>query len=106
MKKLTIQRLGGMLPALRPTVSHPLDSLDETQRQALSEWMSVAGRVRGAAHAEAMHYVFTLHDDSTEAAVPGHKVSAALADVPQALRGLLPAASGHRPGPGRKGGKA
>ena len=106
MKRLTIQRLGGMLPSLRPTVSHPLDSLDDTQRQALTEWMAVTGRVRRAAHAEAMHYVFTLHDDLAGPTPAGKKVSAALADVPQALRGLLPAAAAGRAGQGDKDGKA
>lgn len=100
MKKLTIQRLGGMLPALRPSVSHAFEALDEAQQQALAQWLPQAGRARRAAHAEAMNYVFTLHDDDGPGAPEAPlKVSAPFAEVPEALRGLLPAAGAVRGGP-------
>lgn len=104
MKKLTIQRLGGMLPAVRPSVCHALEALDEAQQQALAQWLPQAGRARRAAHAEAMNYVFTLHDDTPGAAAAPVKVSAPYAEVPEALRELLPAASavrGSLKGPGK-----
>jgi hypothetical protein len=102
VKRLKIQRVGGMLPALRPTVMHEVDALDEAQRQALQQWLAKGGRAGKAAHAEAMNYVFTLEDEAAgEGGATPVKVSAAYADVPEALRALLPAAAAAR-GAGRK----
>lgn len=96
MKALKIQRVGGMLPALRPTVTHEWSTLDEGQQQALQQWLAQASRVGKAAHAEAMAYVFTLvGEDGGEAPA---KLSAAYADVPEILRALLPAAGGGKGG--------
>jgi hypothetical protein len=104
--KLKIQRLGGMLPALRPTVTHELAALPSAQQQALKDWMAQAGRVSKAAHAEAMNYVFTLESAGDEGANEKSgtpvKVSAAYADVPEALRELLPAAASVRGTSGKK----
>lgn len=90
MKTLKIQRVGGMLPALRPTATHEWAALNEAQQQAVQQWLAKASRVDRAAHAEAMSYVFTLEgEDKGDSPV---KLSAAYADVPEALRVLLPAA--------------
>jgi hypothetical protein len=98
--KLTIQRTGGMLPALRPTAVHEVEALPAAQQQALLAWLSAGSgagqppprpaRVQKAPHAEAMSYVFTLES--------GEKLSAAFADVPEPLRALLPAATAIKKG--------
>lgn len=90
MKALRIQRVGGMLPALRPTAIHQWAALDEAQQQALQQWLTRASRVGKAEHAEAMSYVFTLEGEGGEAPA---KLSAAYGDVPEVLRALLPVAS-------------
>ena len=83
--KLTVRRVGGMLPTMRPSKTHDLSSLDAATQAALSQFMDTTGRVEAAPHAEAMNYVFELDSDAG-----GGKVSAGFVGVPAALRGLLP----------------
>lgn len=91
MTSLKIQRVGGMLPALRPTVTHDWDSLDEPQQEAVRQWLAQPCRVGRPPHAEGMCYLFTLESDEQDR--PPVKLSAAYADVPEPLRSLLPAAA-------------
>jgi hypothetical protein len=84
--RVTIQRVGGMLPTLRPSVAHELDTLDEPTRQALQHFIMTHGRARSAAHPEAMNYVFHLED----AGAAPRTVSAPFSAIPESLRGLLP----------------
>lgn len=97
--RLKVQRVGGMLPALRPSVTHDLAGLPDAQRQVLERFLAQGGRVKRAAHAEAMNYLFTLEPDDPKAAAV--TVSAALAQVPEELRALLPAAASARGGKAR-----
>jgi hypothetical protein len=82
--QLTVRRVGGPLPTLRPSRSWNLDDLDEATRSALRTFVARAGRQRAAPHAGAMSYVFELAGD--EACT----VSVAFAQIPEALHALLP----------------
>lgn len=83
--KLTVRRVGGMLPTMRPSKTHDLSSLDAATQAALTQFMATTGRVEAAPHAGAMNYVFELDSEAG-----GGKVSAGFAGVPVVLRGLLP----------------
>ena len=84
--RVTIQRVGGMLPTLSPSVAHDLDALDEPTRQTLMRFVAEGGRAKSAPHAEAMNYVFRLED----AAAAPRTVSAPFSAIPEILHGLLP----------------
>jgi hypothetical protein len=84
-QQLTVRRVGGMLPTLRPSKTWDLGDLDDASRQAVLDFMATAGRQRGAAHADAMSYVFEL-----SAAAGGGTVSVPFSAIPKALHGLLP----------------
>ena len=82
--QLTVRRVGGPLPTLRPSKTWPVDDLDDATRAALHAFVASAGRQRAAAHAGAMSYVFELTG-------PGAgSVSVAFAQIPDALHPLLP----------------
>ena len=66
MTSLKIQRVGGMLPALRPMVTHDWDSLDEPQQEAVRRWLAQPSRVVRPPHPEGMCYVFTLESDERD----------------------------------------
>lgn len=83
--KLTIQRVGGMLPTLRPTCSHNLSDLDAATRAQLLAFMRDTPPASAAPYPDAMPYVFEL-----AAAGKVQTVSAAYDDVPPSLRLLLP----------------
>ncbi len=83
--KLTVRRVGGMLPTMRPSKTHELSSMDGDTQAALAKFMAGAGRLEKAPHAEAMSYVFEIDGDAG-----GGKVSAGFGAVPAVLRALLP----------------
>lgn len=80
-RQLTVRRVGGMLPTMRPSKTWALDELEPHVRHAAQAFMAAAGRARGAPHAEAMSYVFELD---------GRTVSVPFADIPAELHALLP----------------
>ena len=82
--QLTVRRVGGPLPTLRPSKTWQLDDLDDATRAALRAFVATAGRQRAAAHANAMSYVFELGGSE------GGTVSVAFAQIPEALHPLLP----------------
>jgi hypothetical protein len=83
--RLTVRRVGGMLPSLRLHATHDLDTLDEATRQAVLAFVKTAPRASRAAHVEAMSYVFELGSGKTM-----QVTSAVFAAVPEPLRALLP----------------
>lgn len=83
-----------MLPTLRPSVEHALDTLDAPTRQVLQDFIAKEGRVASAPHPEAMVYVFTLDDD----AAPPRTVSVPFSRIPEPLRRLLPGPRAPSPG--------
>lgn len=83
--QLTIRRVGGPLPTLRPSKTWALADLDEPTCQAVLAFVASAGRQRGAAHAEAQSWVFEL-----SAAAGGGTVSVPFAAIPASLHALLP----------------
>ena len=82
--QLTVRRVGGPLPTLRPSKTWAMDDLDDATRAALQALVASAGRQRAAAHAGAMSYVFELTGPRART------VSVAFAQIPDALHPLLP----------------
>lgn len=84
--QLTVTRVGGPLPTLRPRSVHALDALDAATREAALAFVCSGARVRSAAHPEAMNYLFELAggDDAPR------RRSCPYTEVPETLRGLLP----------------
>ena len=82
--QLTVRRVGGPLPTLRPSKTWQLDDLDSATQAALRAFLAGAGRQRAAAHAGAMSYVFELSGPDAGT------VSVAFAQIPDVLHPLLP----------------
>ena len=82
--QVTVRRVGGPLPTLRPSKTCQLDDLDGALQAALHDFVANAGRQRAAAHAGAMSYVFELTGPRART------VSVAFAQIPDALHPLLP----------------
>lgn len=85
---LTVRRVGGPLPTLRPSKTWPLDDLDAATQAVLFAFVASAGRQRAAAHPGAMSYVFELTGPG--AGSDAGVVSVAFAQIPEALHPLLP----------------
>lgn len=85
IEALTVQRLGGMLPTLRPQRRVDASALDHPVRQALHDLFSQGCQQRAAAHPEAFSYVFSAQVDGQP-----RSISLAWAQVPDALKHLLP----------------
>jgi hypothetical protein len=82
--QLTVRRVGGPLPTLRPSKTWQLDDLDDATCAALRAFGATAGRQRAAAHAGAMSYVFELTGPDAVT------VSVAFTQIPESLHPLLP----------------
>lgn len=85
--RLTIRRVGGHLPTLRPTRVTEVDELDPALKTVLLQFMRQGPRVTKAPHPEAFVYSFEL-----EGAGQGERTSASFEEIPEELRVLLPAA--------------
>lgn len=83
--RLTVQRVGGLLPTLRPSRTWELAELDEETRAAVLAFMRAAPPVKSARHPDAMSYVFELDAEGRRLTT-----TAAYAAIPEALRPLLP----------------
>lgn len=90
-QKLTVRRVGGLLPTLRPSRTHALDDLDAATQAAVKDFVAAHTRQGRAAHADATSYVFELAGPKGT-----QTVSVGFDAIPRALLDLLP-------GPGPKG---
>ena len=88
---LTVRRVGGLLPTLRPSRTHDMGALDAATQALVKDFVDSSTRQRRAAHADATSYVFELAGPRGT-----QTVSVGFDAIPKALLDLLP-------GPGPKG---
>ncbi|HEX5783857.1 MAG TPA: hypothetical protein VFY35_03920 [Burkholderiaceae bacterium] len=83
--QLSIQRVGGMLPTLRPWRVHPLHSLNAPQLASVQQLFEDTRQPAPAPHPEAMCYVLEL---TTPQGV--QKTTLGFSELPPGLHPLLP----------------
>jgi hypothetical protein len=83
--EITVRRLGGMLPTMRPSKTQSLDALDSVTLEELRAFVAANTISTSAAHPEAMSYQFELKfEDRTE------KACASFNEIPACLHPFLP----------------
>jgi hypothetical protein len=88
--RLTIRRVGGQLPTLQPTTVTTDATLDAATCEVARSFVRSPPAGGSTPQPDAFRYIFELEEDGGLATA-----SASFAEVPEALRPLLPA-------PGRK----
>jgi hypothetical protein len=83
--RLTVRRVGGHLPALRPSRTIEDQEISPGLRESLVRFLREAGSVERAPHPEAFTYVFDLDIDGERLTA-----SAPFDQVPEELKALLP----------------
>jgi len=83
--RLTVRRVGGQLPALRPSRTIEDQQIPPDLRESLLRFLREARPLAHASHPEAFTYVFDLDLDGERLAA-----SAPFDQVPEELRALLP----------------
>lgn len=89
--RLTIRRVGGQLPTFQPTKVMTDGDLDAATAEAAKSFVRSLPAGGAGSQPDSFRYVFELEDDGGLATA-----SASFADVPEALRPLLPTAASKR----------
>ena len=89
--RLTIRRVGGQLPTFQPTKIMTDGDLDATTAEIARSFVRSPPAGNSAPQPDSFRYVFELEDDGGRATA-----SASFAEVPDALRPLLPTPSAKR----------
>ena len=89
--RLTIRRVGGQLPTFQPTKVMTDGDLDAATAEIARSFVRSPQAAAAAPQPDAFSYVFELEDDGEHATT-----SASFADVPEALRPLLPTPASRR----------
>lgn len=89
--RLTIRRVGGQLPTFQPTKVMTDDDLDAATTEIARSFVRSPPAGGTVPQPDAFRYVFELEDDGGLATA-----SASFAEVPEALRRLLPTPASKR----------
>jgi hypothetical protein len=89
--RLTIRRVGGQLPTFQPTKVMTDGDLDATTAEIARSFVRSPPAAASAPQPDTFRYVFELEDDGEHATA-----SASFAEIPEALRPLLPAPASKR----------
>ena len=89
--RLTIRRVGGQLPTFQPTKVVNDGDLDAATVEIARSFVRSPPAVGTAPQPDSFRYVFELEDDSGLTTA-----SASFAEIPEALRPLLPTPASHR----------
>ena len=89
--RLTIRRVGGQLPTFRPTTVMTEADLDAATVEIAKSFVRSPPAAGSAPQPDSFRYVFELEEDGGL-----DTTSACFADVPEALRPLLPSPASKR----------
>lgn len=89
--RLTIRRVGGQLPTFQPTKVMSDGDLDATTAEIAKSFVRSPPPAESAPQPDSFRYVFELEDDGGLATA-----SASFAEIPEALRPLLPTPASKR----------